>query len=145
MPTSTAEATWNGRLRDGDGTVTVGSGVLDAPYTFASRFQRGAGDGNTNPEELIGAAEAGCFSMATAVALEEAGYEPDRVHTEATVHLEEVDGEFTITTIELTASGTVPDATEAEFREIADDAKDNCPVSRALAGTDIELTTRLTD
>ncbi|MDG5777493.1 OsmC family protein [Haloarculaceae archaeon H-GB2-1] len=142
MPTRTAEATWNGRLKDGDGTMALGSGAFEGPYSFGSRFEDAEG---TNPEELIGAAEAGCFAMATALALEEEGFDPERVHAETEVHLERVEGDFTITKIDLTAEGTVPDATEEEFVEVAMDAKENCPVSKALAATDIELTASLAE
>lgn len=109
MPTRTAEATWEGQLREGAGTVAFGSGGYEGTYSFASRFEDGSG---TNPEELLGAAEAGCLSMATALALEEAGHTPRRIHTEAEVHLERVNGDFAITSIELSVEGVVPDAEE---------------------------------
>lgn len=140
MPVRTAEATWEGTLREGAGTVALGSGAFEGTYSFGSRFEDASG---TNPEELIGAAEAGCFAMATALALEEEGFSPESVHAETAVHIEEVDGDFSITRIELTAEGDVPDASEAEFVAVAEDAKENCPVSKALAGTDIELTATL--
>jgi len=126
MPVRSSEATWEGDLQSGDGSMTVGDGVYEGAYTFASRFQEGEG---TNPEELIAAAHAGCFSMALAADLGRAEYEPERVHTEARVTLE--DGE--ITTIELITEATVPDIDEDEFLEIAEGAKENCPVSQALA------------
>lgn len=142
MPTRTAEATWEGPLREGEGTVAFGSGAYEGTYSFASRFEDGSG---TNPEELLGAAEAGCLSMATALALEEAGHTPRRIHTEADVHLERVNGDFAITSIELSVEGAVPDAEEAAFVEQVRGAKEDCPVSQALAGTDIELTAELVD
>ncbi|MFB6184332.1 MAG: OsmC family peroxiredoxin [Haloarculaceae archaeon] len=142
MPVRTAEATWNGTLKEGDGTMAFGSGAFEGPYSFGSRFEEADG---TNPEELIGAAEAGCFAMATAGDLESEGFSPERVHVEAEVHLEKVEGEFTITEISLTAEGVVPDASEAKFAEVAAGAKENCPVSRALAATNIELTASLAD
>lgn len=142
MPTRTAEATWEGPLREGDGTVALGSGAYEGPYSFASRFQDGPG---TNPEELLGAAEAGCFAMATALALKEAGYEPQHIYAKADVHLEQVNDDFAITSIDLTVEGVVPDAAEAAFVEQAHGAKEGCPVSRTLAGPDIELTAELVE
>ncbi|WP_251343094.1 OsmC family peroxiredoxin [Haloplanus halophilus] len=138
MPTRTAEATWEGDLQTGGGTVALGSGAYEGPYSFGSRFEDAEG---TNPEELIGAAEAGCFAMALANALAEDGFTPERIDAEASVHLDA--GDLTIDEIELVAEGTVPDASEAEFREYAIDAKNNCPVSKALAGPNIELTADL--
>lgn len=128
MPLSMADATWTGDLRDGEGTMSASSGAFeDLPFTFATRF--GDADG-TNPEELIGAAHAGCFSMALSNELDEAGFTPEEVSTNAEVHLE--DG--TIERVNLTARATVPDADDERFQSIAADAKENCPVSRALAG-----------
>jgi osmotically inducible protein OsmC len=140
MPVRSASATWNGTLKDGDGHMALDSGVWEGAYSFASRFEDADA---TNPEELIGAAHAGCFAMATAVALDEDGFSPEAVDVDADVHLEQVDGDFTITKIELTAEGTVPDASEDEFVEVAEGAKADCPVSRALAGADIELSATL--
>ncbi|WP_254533582.1 OsmC family peroxiredoxin [Natrinema gelatinilyticum] len=140
MPVRTAEATWEGTLTEGAGTVALGSGAFEGSYSFGSRFEDATG---TNSEELIGAGEAGCFAMATALDLEEEGFEPQRVHATADVHIEEVDGDFTITQIELTAEGDVPDATEEEFVAVAENAKQNCPVSKALSGPDIDLTATL--
>jgi len=138
MPTSTAEATWEGDLMDGSGTVALGSGAYEGPYSFASRFEGGDG---TNPEELIGAAEAGCYAMALSNMLDEAGHTPERVHAEADVHLDA--DSLSITTLELTVEGTVPDLDEEHFREHAETAKEECPVSKALAGVDIELSASL--
>lgn len=138
MPTRTAEATWEGGLTDGRGTVALGSGAYEGPYSFASRFQDGDG---TNPEELIGAAEAGCYAMALANMLDEADHDPERIRAEAGVHLDA--DSLEITTIELTVEGTVPDIDEGTFHEYAQDAKENCPVSKALAGPEIELNAQL--
>lgn len=134
MPTSSAEATWNGRLKDGEGTVSLGSGAYEGAYTFASRFQDGEG---TNPEELIGAAEAGCYAMAFANMLDEEGYTPESVHAEAVVTLDA--DALEITTVDLTVEATVPDIDEEAFQELAGDAKEGCPVSKVLAGADITL------
>ncbi len=140
MPVRTAEARWEGNLREGRGSVRLGSGAYDGPYSFVSRFEQGSG---TNPEELIGAAHAGCFSMALAAGLIRAGFAPTSIHTSAAVHLEKVDEAFTITRIELQTEAEIPGITEATFLEQAGSAKENCPVSRALAGVEIELQARL--
>ena len=126
MPVRTSEATWEGDLRDGSGEMTVGDGVYRGAYTFASRFEQGEG---TNPEELIGAAHAGCYAMALSNDLAGDGYEPERVHAEVSVHLE--DG--AISTIELDVEAEVPGIDEEAFLGYAEDAKENCPVSVALA------------
>lgn len=135
-----AEAIWNGKLKDGDGTVSLGSGLFESSYSFRSRFEEGAG---TNPEELIGAAHAGCFSMALANILEDEGYSPREISTEASVSLDEVEGDFTITGIELRTKGSIPDIDDEAFQKLAKIAKENCPVSKALAGTDITLEAEL--
>jgi len=142
MPVRTAQATWEGDLKSGNGNVALGSGAFEGPYSFGSRFEDGDG---TNPEELIGAAEAGCFAMATANELDGAGFDPERVHAEAEVHLDKVDGDFAITGIELAAEAIVPDATEEEFVEVAEGAKENCPVSKALDAVDISLSASLVE
>lgn len=131
MPTRSAEATWNGGLKDGDGHMDMESGSYSGAYSFASRFQEGEG---TNPEELIAAAHAGCFSMALSADLGRAGYEPERVHTTANVTLDNDEG--AIVQIELDSEASVPDISEEEFQEVAEGAKQNCPVSKALAGVD---------
>jgi osmotically inducible protein OsmC len=131
MPHRTANATWNGTLKEGSGTMTTESGAYEGAFSFAKRFGDEPG---TNPEELIGAAHAGCFSMAFANALDEEGYDPQEVHTEAAVHLE--DG--SITRIDLLTEAQVPGIDEDAFQEIAGDAKANCPVSQALSGGSIE-------
>jgi len=131
-----ADAVWRGNLMDGNGNLKLESGLFEGSYTFRSRFEDGDG---TNPEELIGAAHAGCFSMALSNILAEAGYDPEEINTRAEVSLEQVDGDFAITGINLITEGSVPDIDEAEFLQHAENAKENCPVSKALAGTDITL------
>ncbi len=126
MPIRTSEATWEGDLRNGNGTMIIGDGVYEGPFTYASRFEEGEG---TNPEELIGAAHAGCFSMALSNDLASDDLEPERVHTEANVHLD--GGE--IVEIELVVEADVPDADAETFNDYAQGAKENCPVSKALA------------
>jgi osmotically inducible protein OsmC len=135
-----ADAEWQGDLRSGKGQVSLGSGAYSGPYSFRSRFESGDG---TNPEELIGAAHAGCFSMALAAGLSAAGHAPERIRTQATVEIEKQDSGFAITRIRLETEAKVPGIDEAEFREQAQTAKANCPVSKALAGTTIELDARL--
>ena len=134
MPTRNAEATWRGNLQSGSGDLALGSGLYEGPYSFASRFEDGD---ETNPEELIGAAHAGCFVMALSNELDEAGYEAEELHADAEVHLDPEALE--IDWIELTLEATVPDIDEESFQEIAAGAKENCPVSKALAGVDIRL------
>jgi lipoyl-dependent peroxiredoxin len=136
MPVRGAEAEWNGNLREGRGTVRIESGAFEGPYSFTSRFEAGKG---TNPEELLGAAHAGCFSMALAAGLTRAGHAPTRIHTTARVHLDKRGEAFEITRIELATRGRVPGIDEAEFRRQAETAKANCPVSKALAGSAISL------
>ena len=120
--------------------MKVGSGAYEGPYSFASRFENGSG---TNPEELIGAAEAGCFSMALASNLTKAGHPPKRVSTTATVKLEMLDGGPKITAIELETEADVPGMDNEAFQEQAEKTKTTCPVSVALAGTEIKLNARL--
>lgn len=129
MPDRSANALWNGDLKGGNGTVKIGSGLFEGPYTFVSRFE--AGDG-TNPEELIAAAHAGCYSMALSNELAKAGHDTKSVDTNATISLEMLDGVPTITKIKLDATATVPGLTNDEFQKIAEATKDACPVSRAL-------------
>ncbi len=141
-----ASAVWEGTLREGRGRIKLGSGAVvsaltgEFPYSFASRFEEGTG---TNPEELIGAAHAGCFSMALAAGLTKAGHNPTRISTNAQVSLEKVGEGFKITTIELNTEGEVPGIDEQTFLEQAETAKKNCPVSQALAGTNITLNAKL--
>lgn len=140
MPARTAEARWEGTLKDGKGTMRFGSGAYEGQYSFASRFEEGTG---TNPEELIGAAHAGCFSMALSSAITKAGHTPERISTTAKVYLEKVGEGFSITRIELTTDGSVPGLSAEDFQTFAEGAKANCPVSRALAGVDISVTATL--
>lgn len=138
MAVRTSEATWRGTLREGNGTMRVGSGHYDGPFTYASRFESGEG---TNPEELIGAAHAGCYSMYLAALLTNNGFPPTQIHTTATVHLGEGP---TITKIELNTEAQVPGVDEAKFNELAQQAKANCPVSKALAAVnEITLNAKL--
>jgi len=140
MPGRTAEAEWKGSLREGKGTMKLGSGAYEGPYSFASRFESGTG---TNPEELIGAAHAGCYSMALSAGLGQGGFTPTRIHTTARVHLEKVGAGFGITRIELTTEAQIPGIDAATFTRYADDAKKGCPVSKALAGVEISLNAKL--
>ena len=135
-------AKWSGGLKDGRGSISTQSGALKAwPYGFASRFENQTG---TNPEELIGAAHAACFSMALSKALTDAGYPPTSVETTAAVHLEKVDGAQTVTRIDLVTTGTAPGIDDAEFQKMAEATKTGCPISRLLApGTEITLTAKL--
>ena len=135
MLVRTSKAVWEGGLK-GKGTMKVGDGVFEGRYTFASRFESGTG---TNPEELIGAAHAGCFSMALSLILEKAGYKPERITTTARVTVDKAGEGFKITTIDLDTEGLVPGIDEAGYREKAEAAKKGCPVSVALAGVDIRL------
>src|ERR1700691_931066 len=124
----TASAVWNGDLKTGKGALSAPGGVLNnSPYSFTSRFENGSG---TNPEELIAAAHAGCFTMALSAFLGRAGFTPTELSTQATLSLEQVSGNWTITTIQLDVVGRVPGIDAAKFEEIAKDAKANCPVSR---------------
>jgi lipoyl-dependent peroxiredoxin len=140
MPARTATARWQGGLQQGSGTMRLGSGAFEGQYSFASRFEEGTG---TNPEELIGAAEAGCFTMALSAGLERAGYVPSAIETSARVHLERVESGFRIPRIELDCTASVPGIDEGTFLEQAATAKANCPVSQALTGVDIQLNARL--
>jgi osmotically inducible protein OsmC len=137
MTTRTSFAEWKGTLKEGSGTMKLASGAYDGAYTFASRFEEGKG---TNPEELIGAAQAGCFSMFLSALLTKAGYTPESISTSAVVHLTEGP---TISLIELKTEAKVPEISETEFLELADAAKKNCPVSKALAGPEITLSATL--
>lgn len=136
----TAQARWNGDLRTGSGHMRFGSGAFDGAYSFDSRFGDGKG---TNPEELIGAAHAGCFSMAAAGALTRAGHPPTSIDTTAKVTIEQKPEGFRIATIDLDTSAVVPGIDEAEFKTIAEQAKQTCPVSAALTGVSINLTATL--
>ncbi len=140
MATRTGSAVWEGTLKEGKGDMKLGSGAFEGPYSFSSRFEEGKG---TNPEELIGAAEAGCYSMALSANLEKAGHPAKRISTVATVKLEMVGGGPKITTIDLKTEAEVPGIDEAKFKEQAELTKKTCPVSIALAGTQINLEARL--
>ena len=138
MAIRTSEATWRGTLKEGSGVMKLASGLYEGPFTFASRFEEGKG---TNPEELIGAAHAGCFSMFLSALLAENGTPPTRVHTTATVHLE---AGPTIRKIELNCEAEVPGVDEAKFQELAARSKAECPISKALAAVEeVTLTARL--
>ena len=137
----TASAVWQGTIREGRGTLTTQSGVLEqTPYSFRSRFADGQ---ETNPEELIGAAHAGCFAMALSGQLGSAGHPAERLAVAATVSLEQVDGKWTITAIHLDLDARVPGIDKAKFEQLAQEAKANCPVSRVLAAAQITLDAKL--
>lgn len=136
MPNSNASAVWNGDLKKGNGTIKAESGVLNSSFSFASRFEDGK---DTNPEELIAAAHAGCYSMALSNELHSAGHKSISVETKATATLDMVNGAPTITTIKLVAEADVPELSDEEFQKIASATKEACPVSRALTGVTIEL------
>jgi osmotically inducible protein OsmC len=143
MPTRTADARWDGTLQEGNGTMRMASGAYEGPYSFQSRFEEGEG---TNPEELIAAAHAGCFSMALSAELGRAGHSAETVESRATVHLDKVEEGFGITRIELSTRARVPGVSEEEFQRIAEAAKEGCPVSRALAAVEsIELQAALVE
>ena len=142
MPTRTAEAEWKGNLAEGEGRLKVGSGAFEGPYSFKSRFEEGQ-HAATNPEELIGAAHAGCFTMALTAALSRAQIKATCIHTVARVTLEKVGDAFAITRIDLETEAEVPRIDDAKFQEYANGAKQNCPVSKALAGTEIQLKAKL--
>jgi lipoyl-dependent peroxiredoxin len=136
----TATAVWNGGLKDGKGTISTESGVLEStPYSFNTRFEDGKG---TNPEELIAAAHAGCFSMALSAQLGNEGKTPDSIETEAAVTLLKTDAGFTITAVHLKVRAKIPGMTPPEFQKIAEAAKTGCPVSRVL-NAEITMETRL--
>jgi osmotically inducible protein OsmC len=140
MPVRTGEAEWKGNLIEGQGRMKLGSGAYEGPFSFRSRMENGPG---TNPEELIGAAHAGCFSMAFSYQLASAGFTPKRVHTKANVRFDKVESGFSISQIALETEAEVPGISEAKFQELAESAKSGCPVSKALAGTNITLNARL--
>lgn len=135
-----AEARWTGDLKSGRGTIRVGSGAFEGPYSFVSRFE---GSGDTNPEELLGAAHAGCYSMALSLALSTAGHIPTSVATTATVHLSKVGAGFGITGIDLVTRGVVPGVSAADFQRLAEETKLNCIVSKALASVPMTLDAKL--
>ena len=140
MPVRTAEAEWEGDLTQGSGRVKTGSGSFEGTYSFGSRFEEAAG---TNPEELVAAAHAGCFSMALSNQLAKAGHEPKSVRTTARVHLVKGADGFSITQIELSCRADVPGIDEATFSAKADAAKTGCPVSKALSAVEITMDAQL--
>jgi osmotically inducible protein OsmC len=141
MPLRTSSARWQGNLTDGAGTISTGKGGFTSNYSFKSRFEEGEG---TNPEELVAAAHASCFSMALSKALADAGHAPNSVDTAATVHLDKTDAGFTVTRIDLDTTGDVPGIDSAEFGQLAEGAKANCPISRLLSpGAEITLSAKL--
>ena len=131
MP-QTARAHWEGDLKSGKGTIALGSGTFEGPYSFKTRFEGAPG---TTPEELLGAAHAGCFTMALSLGLTTAGHPPTSLDTNAVVTLTKVGESFAITRIDLTLKGVVPGISDADFKRFADDAKQNCIVSRALSSS----------
>ena len=140
MPTRNAEADWNGSLMEGKGTMTLGSKAFSGGYDWKAR----SGDvPGTNPEELLGAAHAGCFSMALSHQLAQAGHPPTRVHTTAKVSFEKQGEGFAITRIDLATEAQVPGLDDAAFQKFAQGAKEGCPVSKALKATPINLTAKL--
>ena len=141
MPIRRAEAEWKGNLAEGSGRLKVGSGAFEGPYSFKSRFEEG--ESATNPEELVGAAHAGCFTMALTAQLSRAQIKPTRIHTEARVKFEKVGEGFAITQIQLVTEAEIPGIDDASFQEYARGAKENCPLSKALAGTEILLDAKL--
>ena len=141
MPTRTSEATWEGNLKEGRGTMKLGSGAYEGSYSCPSRFEDGQG---TNPEELIAAAHAGCYSMALSHGLSQAGHVPRRVHTTARVHLEKGADGFRISRIDLETEVDAPGLDDAAFKEQTEQAKKNCPVSKLLTGAEITLKAKRT-
>lgn len=139
MPTRNANARWEGDLKSGNGHMALGSGAFEGQFSFKTRFEDGTG---TNPEELIGAAHAGCFSMQFSAMLAEAGHVPDSIQTAARVHFSIKDTP-TIDQIELITEGRVPGIDETEFKQTAEKAKQMCPVSRLFKGAQITLTATL--
>ena len=137
MSIRNASAVWNGTLKEGDGTMKLWRGAFEGTFTYASRFEEGPG---TNPEELVGAAQAGCFSMYLAAVLTDAGYPPRQIRTSAKVHLEEGPR---ITLIELDTEAEVPNVDEKTFQEKVDYSKKNCPISLALSGPELQVSARL--
>ena len=140
MPKRNADARWDGSLTEGNGTMHMASGSYEGPYSFQSRFEEGEG---TNPEELIAAAHAGCFSMQLSGLLGAAGHEPESVETTATVHLDKAGEGFAISRIELDSKARVPGIEEDDFQRHVEEAKKICPVSQALAAVDIEARAEL--
>ncbi|HVM09214.1 MAG TPA: OsmC family protein [Acidimicrobiales bacterium] len=142
MPARKADARWEGSLQDGKGHMRLGNGAYEGPYSFKSRFEDGDG---TNPEELVAAAHAGCYSMALSGALGRAGFTPNSVSTTANVHLNKTDEGFRVQKIDLVTEADIPGIDDAQFQEIADTAKRTCPISVLLGGSaEITLDAKLT-
>lgn len=141
MATRNGSAVWRGDLQGGEGRITIGNGVHEGPYSFTSRFEDE--EQGTNPEELISAAEAGCFTMQLSGVLGKEGHTPDELQTDVRAQLRNVDGAPTITQLHIRTRGRVPGIDQAEFERFADQAKETCVISRALAGVD-ELTLEAT-
>ena len=139
MPVRSADAVWEGDVPSGKGTMRFGGGAFEGQYSFSSRFEEGAG---TNPEELIAAAHAGCYSMFVSGVLAKAGFTPTKVETTAKVKLDRVDDAWTVTNSTLVCQAQVPGIDEAAFQEAAETAKKNCPISRLL-NTEISLDAKL--
>jgi osmotically inducible protein OsmC len=142
MPIRKAQAAWHGTFREGEGKMRLGSGAFEGGYSYRTRMEEGAG---TNPEELLGAAHAGCFSMSLARRLSAAGYSPKRIHTEARVRFGRAGEGYAISRIDLRTEAEVPGVDEELFLEKAESAKRDCAVSRALAGVEIVLEAKLVE
>ncbi len=140
MPVRIADAVWDGTLKEGSGKMRLPSSAFEGPYTWSSRFENGKG---TNPEELLGAAHAGCFSMALSSNLGKAGFTPQHIHTQAQVTIENVEGKNRITRIQLETEAKVPGISDDQFQQIAEAAKQGCPVSVALSNVPTSLVARL--
>ena len=140
MAVRNAEAAWEGSLKEGKGTMRLGSGAWEGPFSFGTRFEDAPG---TNPEELIGAALAGCFSMALGAGLGRGGFTPKRIATKARVHIEKVEGGFGVTKIELTTDAEVPGVDEATFKQAVEATKAGCPISKALGAVPITVESTL--
>ncbi len=136
MPTRTSDAEWHGNLREGHGHMRFGGGAYEGAFTWASRFSDGGG---TNPEELIAAAHAGCYSMALSGDLTAAGFKPELIRASAEVRLEHVNNKWTISQVDLTVGAKVPGIDDATFQKIAEGTRTGCPVSRALGGVNVTL------
>jgi len=141
MPIRKSSAEWRGNLKQGKGEMRVGNSAFVGSYSFGSRFEESEG---TNPEELIGAAHAGCFSMALSHELDQQGYKPGKIHTEASVELVKTESGFKIATITLNTRADVTGVDPDTFQKIAEQSKTGCPVSRALTGVEIRLHAELT-
>jgi osmotically inducible protein OsmC len=140
MPVRSAQAVWEGTSREGKGRVRADGGGFEGPYSYGSRFEEGPG---TNPEELLAAAHAACFSMALASRLAKAGTPPRRIQTSSNVSIDKVEGDWAVTRIRLVVEADIPGANRTDFDRLAEDAKVNCPISRALRAVPIDLEAKL--